>query len=84
MPAADVTVTANFTSSGTQTGDIYELVSDVSTLSAGDKLVLLTGTSGSVYALSTTINTNNIDATSVTIGSDGKYIHSSNSVEVYN
>lgn len=44
-------------------GDIYQLVTDASTLSAGDKIVFASGIENSVYLLSTNQKTSNREAT---------------------
>lgn len=67
---ANTTITAEFTEQSTPSTNEYELVTNVSQLSAGDQIIIAnTGTAGSGYAISTTQNTNNRAATAVTIAS---------------
>ncbi|MBQ8064693.1 MAG: hypothetical protein IJ200_03430 [Prevotella sp.] len=68
-----ITVTANptVTPEGQSVGGGYTLVTDASTLAEGDEIILVSSaTDGTAYALSTTQNTNNRAATSVTISSN--------------
>ncbi len=49
MPAAPVTITITY--SRISTSNVYELVTDASTLKAGDKIIFTNGASGYVYAM---------------------------------
>lgn len=65
---SNVTVAATFSEQTTPGADEYELVRNVSSLAAGDQIIIVsTGTDGPGSAMSTTQNNNNRGATSVTI-----------------
>ena len=84
MPSHDVAVSATFTEQSTPpepSTDEYELVTNISQLSAGDKIIIAnTATAGSGYAISTTQNDNNRAATAVTIANSK--ITPGNSVQI--
>ncbi len=60
----------------------YEIVSDASTLKAGDEIIIVGGDGDNAYALSISQNNNNRAATSVTIASDDATISSTAEVAV--
>ena len=62
----------NLSKADAAAGDIYQLVTDASTLSSGDKIVIGNASSGSIYLLSTTQNNNNRAATGTFAVSNNK------------
>ena len=57
MPPGNVTISITY--QRISTSNVYELVTDASTLKAGDKIIFTNGASSYVYAMSSTQNSNN-------------------------
>ena len=59
---------------GKTVAQTYSLVTDASTLKAGDEIIITNGTSGIVYAMKPYASGNNCKAETITIGSDGNIV----------
>ncbi len=83
IATATYTIEAGSSGGGDEEG-AFQLVTDASTLSAGDKIIIANaGTAGSAYAIANTEKSNNRTATAVTVTSD-LTIEPTSDTEIFN